>query len=233
MSKSNNSKNDKCAICFEELTEDVMILSECKHSFHFECLCEYRKYDRHIKCPLCRAELSDEDEECISSECDDDYDSSDDDSSDDDESDDDSSDDESDDDESDDESDDDEESFVVLSVTFERNLRDLIQSYFDNYQKIPALKMSIHDILMLQSLIPNKQTNSFEFKLFKSSVEFYQDLDSECLTVWVYSDIDAKYGHCASYCDNFNKSDLRADPTMFVERVCHEIIRASLDIDID
>jgi hypothetical protein len=67
---SNNNKNMKinseeieneltCSICFENIENNKnMILTECKHKFHFSCIIKYLKNaikrDDELKCPICR-----------------------------------------------------------------------------------------------------------------------------------------------------------------------------------
>ncbi|CCH41657.1 putative E3 ubiquitin-protein ligase [Wickerhamomyces ciferrii] len=54
-----------CAICHDELENDSkLIVLPCQHYYHFECIDEYRvfqrrvySYDRSLKCPLCQLDL--------------------------------------------------------------------------------------------------------------------------------------------------------------------------------
>lgn len=41
-----------CAICLDELNEDVTTLPDCKHRLHTKCLMSHCQYD--VRCPVCR-----------------------------------------------------------------------------------------------------------------------------------------------------------------------------------
>jgi hypothetical protein len=45
-----------CSICLEEIVNDTFI-SECKHTFHINCIIEYKKYKPELSCPMCRTSL--------------------------------------------------------------------------------------------------------------------------------------------------------------------------------
>ena len=45
----------ECCICLDDLyCNKSLFISECGHSFHFECICEARKSGLKWNCPLCR-----------------------------------------------------------------------------------------------------------------------------------------------------------------------------------
>lgn len=55
------SRSQECLICLEEFskqpTESYFITDDCKHLFHFDCLCNWIKSDK-ITCPTCRGVIN-------------------------------------------------------------------------------------------------------------------------------------------------------------------------------
>ena len=49
----------RCAICLESLNYDNYArLSNCRHKFHFDCICNNVKFTKDNRCPLCRTKFS-------------------------------------------------------------------------------------------------------------------------------------------------------------------------------
>jgi hypothetical protein len=52
----------ECSICLEDIDEGEFVTTECKHTYHPNCLmdlCLIRK-EIYTKCPLCRKDISSE-----------------------------------------------------------------------------------------------------------------------------------------------------------------------------
>lgn len=56
ISPKTEAEGPTCAICLNELTESIGQLSECKHTFCFECI--HKESVHSTTCPLCRTEFS-------------------------------------------------------------------------------------------------------------------------------------------------------------------------------
>ena len=54
------SSDDNCVICCDSLNKDNMITITlpCHHTFHEDCLNDWRKQRRGYTCPICRAEYT-------------------------------------------------------------------------------------------------------------------------------------------------------------------------------
>lgn len=51
-----NMTNDTCCICLDDFSqEDEVVVLQCSHNFHKDCISESFKYQQ--KCPLCRCEI--------------------------------------------------------------------------------------------------------------------------------------------------------------------------------
>ncbi len=50
------SKDAKCTICLQELTDRSVLLTSCGHSFHCNCLQSFERYSQYhdYQCPCCR-----------------------------------------------------------------------------------------------------------------------------------------------------------------------------------
>jgi hypothetical protein len=51
----NNNNYDKCSICYNYMLEKNIVIIECKHKFHFNCLDTWKK--KSNSCPLCRKDI--------------------------------------------------------------------------------------------------------------------------------------------------------------------------------
>ena len=60
--RNNAIKENECAICHEQLMQDVNVLP-CSHRFHNECIESW--ITSHNSCPICRAPIVEEDELAI------------------------------------------------------------------------------------------------------------------------------------------------------------------------
>ena len=49
-----------CSICFENITEEKLIKTDCNHCFHKKCMNEWLKIKNN--CPLCRRKVNEEEE---------------------------------------------------------------------------------------------------------------------------------------------------------------------------
>lgn len=50
---------DTCPICFEHLSENPIVTTKCKHTFHENCLIGWCSAQRdHKTCPVCRADIA-------------------------------------------------------------------------------------------------------------------------------------------------------------------------------
>lgn len=47
---------DDCSICFEPLSKGSVFTTECKHSFHYQCLKDSSNFG-NLNCPLCRHDI--------------------------------------------------------------------------------------------------------------------------------------------------------------------------------
>tara|TARA_Y100001970_G_C13888374_1_gene677385 strand:+ start:471 stop:767 length:297 start_codon:yes stop_codon:yes gene_type:complete len=55
-SKNDSSKNyDECVICLEDLKNNVVVL-DCNHKYHYDCIQSWYLKKNVLKCPLCRCE---------------------------------------------------------------------------------------------------------------------------------------------------------------------------------
>ena len=57
MDSNNNSskKYDECVICLEDLINNIVVL-DCNHKYHYDCIqCWFLKKNK-LKCPLCRCD---------------------------------------------------------------------------------------------------------------------------------------------------------------------------------
>lgn len=59
MSVSVIDKKDKiCVICYEDIDINNIVITTCKHKYHFSCLLQHLTYKN--TCPLCRDKIEDE-----------------------------------------------------------------------------------------------------------------------------------------------------------------------------
>jgi len=50
-----NSSFEKCALCYEEYTNRNIVITECGHKYHAQCLMMHAR--RHTECPMCLTAL--------------------------------------------------------------------------------------------------------------------------------------------------------------------------------
>ena len=55
--KSKNPKLKDCIICFEKIKKKNLVVLECAHMFHTNCIITMVK-KRNRKCPLCRKRIT-------------------------------------------------------------------------------------------------------------------------------------------------------------------------------
>jgi surface protein len=53
----NPPDNDDCGICFEPLTPDTQVETECHHKFHKQCLSKWCNVTPVKRCPICRGDI--------------------------------------------------------------------------------------------------------------------------------------------------------------------------------
>ena len=46
---------EECIICLEYLKENIVVLN-CKHRYHYQCIQEWFLKKKHLSCPLCCGE---------------------------------------------------------------------------------------------------------------------------------------------------------------------------------
>ena len=46
---------DECVICLEDLKENIVVLN-CKHRYHYQCMQQWFLKKGRLSCPMCRGE---------------------------------------------------------------------------------------------------------------------------------------------------------------------------------
>ena len=53
MKTQKNKEERMCSICFDEITNNTIYITKCKHIFHIYCI---RKWNKN-NCPMCRSNI--------------------------------------------------------------------------------------------------------------------------------------------------------------------------------
>ena len=61
--KAKSGHSDNCAICLNDLKNDITQIESCGHAFHNTCIIQWnkKKGDSNVPCPTCRKEFASND----------------------------------------------------------------------------------------------------------------------------------------------------------------------------
>ena len=45
---------NKCSICLEDFTNEKILMTDCQHVYHYNCIKEWKTKSNNFTCPLCR-----------------------------------------------------------------------------------------------------------------------------------------------------------------------------------